>query len=774
MRKLFSKFSPVIIACFLSFSFFLPKLLQGKFPIPADSLLGLYHPWRDLSIDNYNTGKFPIKNPLITDPVLQTYPWRALVISNFKKLEFPLWNPYSFSGQPLLANIQSSSFQIFNLLFFFMPFRIAWSLAVILIPILSTFFMYLFLRSLDLSKIASVFGSLVLPFTGFFMVWLSWGTVVTAALWLPLILYAINKFFKIQSILWLVLLAFALSQTVLVGHWQTALYTIIVSSFYAAFKFLRTPQKKILIALLVVFFLGLTSTAIQLLPSFEFIKFSSRNADQGYFPKRLDWFLPIKQLAQIIAPDYFGNPTTYNYSGIWNYAEFVSYVGIIPLFFVIFSLFKIKKSYHIFFIVLSLISIALALKNPISIIPYKYNFPLLSTIQPSRIIFVFTFSLVVLASIGLDQFLRKFKLKQAFISALPILIALIILVVYSTLFKNNFPHVDNVISAKVAFRNTIPSVLLSLALIVVLFLYYLKITKNIIILLILLITIFELFRFSYKFTPFSKLAWIYPDTKTTVFLSNIPRPFRIITTDRRIFNGNTSSVYKLENVAGYDPLFLSDYAQLVTVWESGNVVQAGSFNRFVTPQKYNTKIANFLNTKYVITFDNLAGLGLEKIHEEGETKIYENKNALPRAFFVNEVVKVNNRNQELEMLIDENFDLKTSAASSEFSFLADKINGTVNFIEYEDQSFKINVKTDKRAPLVISNPYYPGWEARIDNHISDIKRVNYMFQSIMIPEGEHVIKFTFKPSSFYNGLYISLGSVLLLAIFLAVWKRNYQ
>ena len=204
------------------------------------------------------------------------------------------------------------------------------------------------------------------------------------------------------------------------------------------------------------------------------------------------------------------------------------------------------------------------------------------------------------------------------------------------------------------------------------------------------------------------------------------------------------------------------------------MVQAGSFNRFVTPQKYNTKIANFLNTKYVITFDNLAGLGLEKIHEEGETKIYENKNALPRAFFVNEVVKVNNRNQELEMLIDENFDLKTSAASSEFSFLADKINGTVNFIEYEDQSFKINVKTDKRAPLVISNPYYPGWEARIDNHISDIKRVNYMFQSIMIPEGEHVIKFTFKPSSFYNGLYISLGSVLLLAIFLAVWKRNYQ
>src|SRR3989344_840007 len=247
MKKLSSKtFFGAVIVCILTFLFFLPNLLIGKVPIPADDLLGLYHPWRDQTYDGYNVGKFPVKNPLITDPVLQTYPWRNLAVFNIKEGNLPLWNPYSFSGQPLLANIQSSTFQVFNIFFFIFPFKIAWSIQIILPPILTSLLMFFFLRNLKISPVASVFGGFVLPFSGFFIAWLTWGTIVTTAVWLPLILLSLNKLF---------------------------------------------------------------------------IKLSAREVDQSYYPQRPDWFLPIQHFIQLIAPDFFGSPTKYNYWGVWNWAE---------------------------------------------------------------------------------------------------------------------------------------------------------------------------------------------------------------------------------------------------------------------------------------------------------------------------------------------------------------------------------------------------------------------------------------------------------------------
>ncbi len=132
MKKLFIKYQYLGLLLVIVFSFFAPKLITGKVPIPSDSLLGLYHPWRDNSYQGYNPEKFPVKNPLITDPILQTYPWRFISIENIKHLNFPLWNPYSFSGQPLLANVQSAPFGILNIIFLVLPFKASWIVQIIL------------------------------------------------------------------------------------------------------------------------------------------------------------------------------------------------------------------------------------------------------------------------------------------------------------------------------------------------------------------------------------------------------------------------------------------------------------------------------------------------------------------------------------------------------------------------------------------------------------------------------------------------------------------
>lgn len=291
---------------------------------------------------------------------------------------------------------------------------------------------------------------------------------------------------------------------------------------------------------------------------------------------------------------------------MWNYAEFVPYVGIIPFIFALSILFGKRSKVHIFFVSIAIVSALLALRNPISIIPYKYNFPFLSSMQPSRIIFVLAFSLVTLASFGFEQLQKKSKSKQIFLVALSVLAGLTFLFAYTLLNRNNFSQIYGFDPYRVAFRNLILPVTVAASFTLLLLLSsVLKNLRPLIISAILVLTLAELFRFAYKFTSFSKLSWIFPNTNTTDFLSSQPKPFRLLTTDRRILNANTSAVYKLENVAGYDPLFLKNYAQLVTVWESGKVSEPGSFNRFVTPQKFDSKISNFLNTRYIVTFLSL-------------------------------------------------------------------------------------------------------------------------------------------------------------------------
>ena len=118
------KYLPILLIIFLVSIFFKDFIIKGLIPIPADTIVGMYHPWRDVTWDNFQNG-VPFKNFLITDPVRQQYPWKFLAIDYLKIGQLPLWNPYTFSGSPLLANFQSGAFYPLNIIFFILPFNTA-------------------------------------------------------------------------------------------------------------------------------------------------------------------------------------------------------------------------------------------------------------------------------------------------------------------------------------------------------------------------------------------------------------------------------------------------------------------------------------------------------------------------------------------------------------------------------------------------------------------------------------------------------------------------
>ena len=213
--------------------FFWQYFFRGLLPIPSDTIIGLYHPFRDLYAKNYPNG-IPFKNFLITDPVRQQYLWRELAVSLEKKMEMPLWNPYNLAGTPLLANFQSAAFYPFNILFIIMPFADAWSLNVVLGPLLGGLFLFLYLNSLKLNRWASILGAITFSFSGFFIAWMEWGTITHTAIWLPLILLAVDKLAlgKKKTIIWSLVYMVSLLSSFFAGHLQTFFYLLVFSSLY--------------------------------------------------------------------------------------------------------------------------------------------------------------------------------------------------------------------------------------------------------------------------------------------------------------------------------------------------------------------------------------------------------------------------------------------------------------------------------------------------------------------------------------------------------------
>lgn len=745
MKRFFFKKSflrGLVICSFLTLSFFLPKILSGFIPVPADNLLGLYHPFRDINFEGYNAGKFPAKNPLITDPILQIYPWKKTVIENIKSFQIPYWNPYSFSGQPLLGNIQSSPFSALNLFLLLFPFRIGWGFYVILPTVLSSVFMYLFLsgnKRLNLPNSAAVFGAVVLPFTGFFVAWLGWGTIVSTAMWLPLLLFLIDKYFGQTKMIWILLLAFGFVQTLISGHAQTALYVLLATFLYTLFEMKENLKKSAVVFF--VFLVSLLIAAPQILPSLDFVMASARSVDQGYYLGRVDWFVPFAHLLQLVVPDFFGNPSTYNYWGVWNYAEFVSFIGVIPATFVLMNFLNKDKRSLAFPIALLTIALALALKNPISLLPYTLNVPFISSFQPSRIILLINFSLVILAAAGFKTFMLSSWKKTIIISVLPVILVFVILTV-TFIFRESFPEVKLMEPWHIALKNTLPTAALAIGFFMIVLFKNIRFSgaKRFVPLLVFGLVVFEMFRFGYKFTSFSKPSWVFPKTKVIDFLMSQDRPFRVMSTDRRILHPNVSGVYKIESVEGYDPLYLDSYGRFVASWQAGQFRdKTPSYNRIITPQKIDSKVLDLLNVKYVLSFDEIQGANFSKVMEEGETKLYQNNNFLPRMFFVNEIVKTDSR-EEINLLLKDSFDLSKRATSTELDIKTDQTASSLDLVKYSDNQIKFVTTSLIQKPLVVTNINYPGWRAKIDGRETQLYKVNGIFQSVLIPSGTHMVE----------------------------------
>lgn len=745
LRVLSHNIWAVVVFLLIVATFFSPAVFQGKLPVPSDALVGLYHPWRDLYSSTYPRG-VPFKNFLITDPVRQQIPWRSATITLWKNARFPWWNPYSFAGTPLAANIQAAVFYPLNILFFILPFPVGWTVLILLQPVLGGLFFFMFLRSLKLSIWASLFGSIAWSFGGFSVAWLTWGTMGHVMAWLPLVLFAIDRVIQGEKQKrWTLVFGGSLAMSLFAGHSQIFFYVLLFSISYALWRLsgqnsqVRSESGKWLLTGLIA---SAVVTSIQWVPLLSFLPETSRFAEPDVW-KKSGWFIPWQHLVQFLAPDFFGNPTTLNYWGEWNYAEFVGYVGIIPL---VFALGALKAKEMRFWLGALVISLLFALPSPLAKLPYVLQIPILSSLQPTRLLSIVTFVLSVLTAFGVDAWQKEGKRIQWPV----ILIALLLGLLWSVVLFGLRIGVDiNPENLEVAKRNLLLPTGIFTSGIIVYFLASFKPLRHIGLVALIIISAFDLLRFGWKFTPFTPQSYFFPVTKTLVFLKSQPSPFRIMVTDDKLLPPNTASYYNLETAGGYDPLYSTRYEEFIAALERGkpDVSRPFGFNRIISPANIDSPLLPYLNVRYVLSLTDLERPFLHKIFQEGTTRVYENARVLPRVYLAEQVSSAKDSSEIIEKLYKAGpFLTKTGIVDRAIPVQDNPLTQAeiVELLSYRiDGSMHMRVQTTQPRLLIILNNYDKGWSATVDGVKTPIYRTNYTFQGILVPPGDHGVEVAF-------------------------------
>ncbi len=239
------------------------------------------------------------------------------------------------------------------------------------------------------------------------------------------------------------------------------------------------------------------------------------------------------------------------------------------------------------------------------------------------------------------------------------------------------------------------------------------------------------------------------------------------------FNDNSPTSYFHHSVGGYHGAKLERYQEFIDTALNSNInvlVNAVSSSNATSLEELNkafedsgvlgsTYAFNMLNAKYIIIGPNSEPLVNDRV--------------LGNAWFVEKPVIVENANEEIsalgsfdpatEVLVDKRF----SDSITKDSYPASE-GDTISLVSYlpNELVYKYSAEGEKLA--VFSEIYYPaGWKCFVDGNESIHFRADYILRAMVLPAGDHEVKFSFEPASYITGNKISLASSVLLILALA-------
>ena len=234
-----------------------------------------------------------------------------------------------------------------------------------------------------------------------------------------------------------------------------------------------------------------------------------------------------------------------------------------------------------------------------------------------------------------------------------------------------------------------------------------------------------------------------PSVADSQILQDPDPNYRVYNTTVSPFN-DASTSYFHKSIGGYHGAKLKRYQELIDFHIS----------------KGNMNVLNMLNSKYFI----VRGQNNQPIAQR-------NPNALGNAWFISEIISVENSDEEIqklgqintanEVVVDQRYDVPPN--------LDYDSTATIQLTNYKANHLSYTSSASKKQFAVFSEIYYDkGWNAYIDGKLVPHVRANYLLRALPIPSGKHTIEFKFEPQTYYATENITLFSSLIIIIALVV------
>ncbi|MCK4223578.1 MAG: YfhO family protein [candidate division Zixibacteria bacterium] len=713
----------------------------------------------------------------------------------------PLWDPYIHGGMPFVDAMHGDVFYPATVLKFFLPVTYAMGLKLVLHVFLAGAFMFYFLRGLNLRSEVSFLGGLLYMFSPC-LISLVYpghdGKMFVMALF-PLAFLVLHRACRSGRLIHFLLFSLAFALLILSAHMQMAYFACWGLGLFFLFQLWNVYRKgnrkilKIIAYFAISIILGFSVSMVQLISPYLYLKTHSMRTmhtdERGGYEYASSWSMNLEEAASEIVPEFSGDNIHTQGNFYWGRNPFKlnsEYIGLLALFLSVVTIIYRRNRLIWFFAGLGALSFIYALggTTPFFRIFYHLVPGVKSFRGPSMINFLFCFSAVSIAMLGLENF---FRLKDTPDEAKRFLkIALIFAIAYSgltilvTLLGKSFFNIWIAIlysgidpAKRAALGLNIPRIIgglwISTALLWLgygILRLHLKgaLSQGMIVGALAVIALVDLFRFDSRFIEVVDPNQYYRKSSVVDFLKEKQKeePFRVFMLPQS-YPDNYLALYGIEEVS------LSAM--------HGNHLRI--YDEFVGRHEKNPNLIlpnfmNLLNVKYLLSPSRLSTPWVKEVFEAEGIYVYQNLNYLPRAFPVYSWEAEKDEAKILSHLKDPQFNVRQKILLTETppNVTPDTMEVPSNRIVpakvYDNKinSFEVNVEMQKAGFLLLSENYYPAWKAYVNGKQAKIYRANYLFRAVYLDQGEHEVRFVFDSAPYRIGKTSTLlTSVVLLLMF---------
>lgn len=718
----------------------------------------------------------PIGNALASDDLLKEfYPLHGFIQQSIRGGEFPLWNPHVFIGHPIAGDAQAALFYPASWVIWLVGAQRGIGLMLIFHTWLAAWGMARLMRSFGSTYIGGLLAGVVYAMSGWMAARYLAGhySIVTVSAWTPWILLAYRYALRRNTwraalpgmaALGLAILSGSPPILVYIGLSLAALWVYQVALEYEVSGGADTIGDLLRIGwrsgrwLMLIGIGGAILGAALLLPTAELTSLSARTeADLSFADK---FALPPAQLLTLAFPTLFGEPnaTPQPYWGADFYQELNAYAGLLPLLAVPLC-FQFRRRENLFFLGLIALGLTLALGLHGALLPLLVRWlPGFGLFRSAgRSLYLLMFGLAGLTALLMtelqhaDQAQRRTALRPLLRRWLPISIS--VAFVGTLLFSGWYAsasHVEPMPTRALIFASALAETgVLLIGVWFVLWLWTDREAKSTgwAILLTCVLVILDAWHVG---LPIISVKAVDEPALWAGARLNIPAGAEARLVAPLGFE-NQASLSGLLNVAGYDPLPIDSYDKLQKMSDAADPT---------------TPINTLLGVKYVLRTEPYDKPNFELIGIAGGI-FYRRKDPFPRAWIAQTLTVEPNDDAVRQRIVSGKENLLTNVFIDQPS-VCPTSEGSATIMDYRADSVQIKAGG---GLLILSDQYYPGWQATIDGQSAEIVRADTAFRAVCVPPGDHIVRFEYRPRSLYIGMLVSGAGWLMLLLAALIRRR---